>query len=334
MPDMLAHYEVAEAARARLAEGPLARLLRAQHDAFKVGAQGPDFLFYAGVWPGQRSRAGIAAVAHRHKTGEAIAALVAEAAGTPAPERDIVAAFACGYAAHLALDASAHPWIQYWTGDVERTDDLAATAPARRRHGVLEASIDVALSQKHSPDQGWVRRQRLLAMSPAQTKAVSAAWERVVRDVYGETFTAAEGRAAFRDMAFIYSAMSDRRTAFSRTVLALGRLVDPDGTNRAIIYPRSPHPAAAGLLAGRRTWFNPWVPDTPRDDTFADIGDSAATLALSLLQAIETALFDGGDTDVVLAAVADRSMLTGLSCDDPRPAVAFAAGIERLWGTR
>ncbi len=54
MPDMFAHYTVAEAARQSLPDGPLARLLAAEHDAYKVGAQGPDFLFYSGVRPWQR----------------------------------------------------------------------------------------------------------------------------------------------------------------------------------------------------------------------------------------------------------------------------------------
>lgn len=332
MPDMLAHFEVAEAARARLAEGSLARLLADQHDAFKVGAQGPDFLFYAGVWPGQASRADVAAVTHRHRTGETIAALVARAAAANAPGRDSVAAFACGYAAHLCLDASAHPWIQYWTGNVERTDDPAATAPARRRHGVLEASLEVALSRRRSPDQGWVRRQRLLVMAPAQMDAVACAWKHVVRDVYDVEFTAAEGRAAFRDMAFMYAHMSDRRTAFSRAVLALGPLVDPDGTDRVVIYPREPHPTAAGLLAGRRTWYNPWVPHEPRRETFAELMEQAAAWALTCLQAVEAVLFAGAGAGEIVAATGDPSMLTGLPWDDPRPPLAFAADIERLWG--
>lgn len=359
MPDMLAHYEVAEGARARLAEGPLARLLAADHDAFKVGAQGPDFLFYSGVWPGRKSRADLAASAHRHKTGAALGALLAYAARAPVPERATVTAFACGYAVHLCLDASAHPWIQYWTGDVERTGDPAVTAAARRRHGVFEASIDTWLSHGYSSDQGWVRRQRLLVMAPEQVASVTAAWEHVEREVYGATFTAAEGRAAFRDMAFMYGNMSDRRTAFSRTVLALGRLIDPDGTNRAIIYPREPHPTAAALLGRRRTWYNPWEPEAPRDDTFEELMEAASVQALAILQAVEIALFaceDGTATratdapssldptaDVassldpadiaaaVVAAAGDRSMLTGLPCEDPRPAVAFAPDMARLW---
>jgi hypothetical protein len=42
MPDMFAHYLVAEAAAQRADSG---RLLSDAYDAYKVGAQGPDVLF-------------------------------------------------------------------------------------------------------------------------------------------------------------------------------------------------------------------------------------------------------------------------------------------------
>lgn len=333
MPDMLAHYEVAEVARARLPEGPLARLLAADHDAFKVGAQGPDFFFYAGVWPGQRSRAGLAGLVHQHRTSGLFHALLTAAAAAPPAEAGVVTAFACGYAAHLCLDASAHPWIQYWTGDVSGI--AAPVEPAaRRRHGVLEGSLDVTLARRHSPDTGWVRAQRLLDMTPAQLPVVTVLWEQVMRDVHGETFTAAEGRRAFRDMAFAYGAMSDPRCAFSRALarVAATPFADADGTIRTQIYPREPHPVAARLLAGQRRWYYPAVPGEPRTETFAEIMESAAAQTLSCLEAIQTALCDGGDVDAAVAAIGDRNMLTGLPCEDPRPPLAFAAGIERLWG--
>ena len=55
---------------------------------------------------------------------------------------------------------------------------------------------------------------------------------------------------------------------------------------------------------------------------------------LACLEAVQTALFEGGDIAAAVAAIGDRNMLTGLPCDDPRPPVAFAAGIEQLWGMR
>jgi hypothetical protein len=333
MPDMLAHYEVAEAARARLPEGPLARLLGAEHDAFKVGAQGPDFFFYAGVWPGQRSRADLAGLVHQHETSEVFHSMLTAATSATAAEASVITAYTCGYAAHLCLDASAHPWIQYWTGDI--TGNAAPVEPAaRRRHGVLEGSLDVTLARRHSRDTGWIRAQRLLVMTPVQLTVVTGLWERVMRDVHGVTFSAAAGRRGFRDMVFAYGAMSDPRSAFSRALarVAATPFADADGTIRTQIYPREPHPVAAGLLAGRRTWYYPAVPGEQRTETFAEIAEAAAAQTLGCLEAIQTALFDGGDVDAAVAAIGDRNMLTGLPCEDPRPPVAFAPGLEQAWG--
>ena len=331
MPDMLAHYEVAEAARARLAEGPLARALAAEPDAYKVGAQGPDFLFYAGVWPGQHGRGDLATLVHQHRTNELFRALLAAAAEAPAAERPIIAAFTCGCAAHLCLDAGAHTWIQYWTGDVTKPVGAPGAAATRRRHGVFEGSIDVSLARRRSRDSGWIRRRRLLEMTPTQTEVVAGVWSAVMRAVHDVTFTPAEGRAAFRDMAFVYGSMSDPRSPFSRLLAVAAPLIDHDGVIRTQIYPRAPHPVATALLAGRRPWRSPWMPDVRRDDTFTEIAATAAAETLRCLEAVEDTLFGAGDPGELLALIGDRNMVTGLPCEDQRPALAFAPDQARLW---
>jgi hypothetical protein len=198
---------------------------------------------------------------------------------------------------------------------------------------VLEGSLDVTLARRHSLDSGWIRAQKLLTMTPVQTGVVTRLWERVMHDVHGETFTADEGRRAFWNMDFAYSRMSDPRSTFSRVLrrVAATPWADADGVIRTQIYPREPHPTAARLLAGRRSWAYPSVPDEPRTETFADITEAATAQTLACLRAIQTALFDGGDIPTAVAAIGDRSMLTGLPCDDPRPPVAFAPGIGLLW---
>jgi len=221
MPDMLAHYEVAEAARARLPQSPLARVLAAEHDAFKVGAQGPDFFFYSHAWPGQRSRGDLAFLVHQHRTSEVFRALLSAAAEASPRERPVICAFTCGYAAHVCLDADAHPWIQYWTGDITAGVDTPSGASARRRHGVLEASIDLTLSGRHSADPGWIRSRRLLDMPRYQRAVVASVWSRLMAEVHGVAYSAAEGRAAFRDMAFVYGSMTDRHSALSLVLAAL-----------------------------------------------------------------------------------------------------------------
>lgn len=331
MPDALTHYEVAEAARRRLPRGPLAEALGAEHDAYKVGAQGPDFLFYAGVWPWQRDRSDLAFLAHRRRMDETFRAMLAAAAEAPAAERRVLAAWICGHAAHLCTDAGAHPWILYWSGDITAGAGTAAGAAARRRHGVLEASIDVTLGRLRSTDPGWIRRRRLFDLRPAQLDVVARLWQRVLREVHAVDFSAAEARSALRDTAFVYGSMTDPRSPFSRLLASLLPLIDGDGVIRTQIYPATPHPAAAALLAGRRTWSSPCAPGERRTDTFAEIIAAATAETLACLRAIEPVVFGAAGPGAVLARIGDRDMITGLPCGDPRPPVAFAPGLEQIW---
>jgi hypothetical protein len=333
MPDLLAHYDVAEAARARLAPGRLARLLAEAPDAYAVGAQGPDFLFYSHLWPDGHGRSDLAFLAHQRRMSETFATMLGLAGEAPAPDRSALYAFVCGYAAHLCLDAGAHPWILYWTGDVSRGIGSATEARAMRRHGILEASIDVMLAARHRPPCfRWPRSRRLLSLEPSSRRSVAAMWSRVMLDVHGVSFTPREASAALRDMAWVYGSMTDRRSPLSLLLRAGGGRLDPRGLVRTQIYPDAPHPAAVTLVAEGGEWRAPSRPDEPRTETFAEICDQAVDETATCLRAIEGAAFGGDDLEAAIAVIGDRNMITGVACGDPRPLVAFAPDREGLWG--
>ena len=185
---------------------------------------------------------------------DAFHSLFDQAAGLPAEERAVALAFACGYAAHLCLDAEAHPWVMYWTGDITERADPAQRVLAFQRRRLLESSIDVMLRQQRSADPAWIRRSRLLRMSRAQTAIVARAFERMMDDVHNVAFSAAEGRAAFRDMAFVYSAMSDRHAPLARLLTLLAPVVDRSGVmDRTQLYPDDPLPLVVDLARARGT---------------------------------------------------------------------------------
>ena len=89
MPDMFAHYLVAESAARRVDTGGL---LAGAYDAFKVGAQGPDVFFYSRLVRGRRGRPNLSRLAHQHQMAAAFRSMLARAAASPAGERG--AAFA------------------------------------------------------------------------------------------------------------------------------------------------------------------------------------------------------------------------------------------------
>jgi hypothetical protein len=329
MPDMFAHYLVAEAASRRADTGGL---LAGAFDAYKVGAQGPDVFFYARLVRGRRSRPNIARLTHQHQMAAAFRSMLTRAAASPAGERGAAFAFVAGYAAHLCLDAEAHPWVLYWTGDITDGADPTTTTEAFRRHGILEASIDVILSRERSDDTAWLRRQKLLRLPSAQATTASTLLSGMLHEVYNVSFSPTEGRSAFRAMEWVYTTMSDPRALPTRLLGMVAPAVDKAGVVRTQIYPEAPAPAAARLYAKRRDWCYPSLPDEPRSTTFAEILETAAAETARCLKAIAAVSDGDAAVDEAVAVIGDRSMFTGLACDDPRPRVAFAPDRDVIWG--
>ena len=236
-----------------------------------MGAQGPDVFFYSHLVRGRHGRPDLALLTHQHRMAAAFRSMLGRAATAPAEERGAAFAFVAGYATHLCLDAEAHPWVLYWTGDITDGADPPARAEAFRRHGILEASMDVILARERSDDTAWLRRQRLLRLPPAQAMTAGTLLSGMLDDVHGVTFTRAEGRSAFRAMEWVYTTMRDPRALLTRLLGMVAPAVDKSGVVRTQIYPETPAPAAAGLYAGRRPWYYPSLPDEPRTTTFAEI---------------------------------------------------------------
>jgi len=329
MPDMLAHYLVAEAAARRDGAG---RLVAGAFDAYKVGAQGPDVFFYSRLVRGRRGRPNLAHITHQHRVAAAFRSMLTRAAASPARERSAAFAFVAGYAAHLCLDAEAHPWVLYWTGDISEAADPPARTEPFRRHGILEASIDVILSRERSHDTAWLRRQRLLRLPSAQAMTAATLLSGMLSDVFGASFTPAEGRSAFRAMEWVYTTMSDPRALTTRLLGMVAPAVDKSGVVRTQIYPEAPAPAAARLYAGRSRWYYPSLPGEPRTTTFAEILEAATAETTRCLEAIAAVAERDAAVDEAVAVIGDRSMFTGMPCDDPRPLVAFSPHLERLDG--
>ena len=329
MPDMLAHYLVAEAA-ARQARECTDGLVDRAFDAYKVGAQGPDVFFYSRVLRPPR-RSSLAALTHQQQTTAALRFMLERAAAFPAGRREIAYAFVAGYASHLCLDAEVHPWVMYWTGDITGAAGPEETTEAFRRHGILEASVDVLLRGERSVRTDWLRKQRLLHLPAAHVEVISELLSDMLHDVYGATFTPAEGRAAYRSMEWIYTTMSDPRAVPTRLLAAAAPLTRHRAVVRSQIYPAAPSPTAALLYARRIPWRHPFAPHEPRVETFAELCDIATAETVLCLHAICAVTQGEAAADAALRVIGNRSMFTGLACDDPRPATVFAPDLELLW---
>ena len=84
---------------------------RDEAEAFLLGNQGPDPLFYIGADPRYLSVRSLASLLHRERPAAFIVALKESVRDLPPAERSVGRAYALGFVGHYELDRTLHPFI-------------------------------------------------------------------------------------------------------------------------------------------------------------------------------------------------------------------------------
>ena len=82
-------------------------------EAFLLGNQGPDPLFFVAPDPRYRRVGKLASTLHRTRPAEFLVALKSAVRELPAQERSVGRAYALGYVCHYLLDSTVHPPVSY-----------------------------------------------------------------------------------------------------------------------------------------------------------------------------------------------------------------------------
>ena len=313
-----------------------ARLLAGSRgfDAYKVGAQGPDVFFYSRLVRGRRGRP--TSPTSRTSTrwprrSAACSTRAASLAGGGARRR-------------LRLRRAGTPRTCVWTpGPTRGCSTGRGTSPTEliRRPGPRPSAGTGSSrrpSTSSSPANGpttppGCAEQRLLRLPPAQATTAARLLSGMLSDVHGVTFTPRGGTLGLpRHGVGLHD---DERSALpadaaSRDGRPRGRQgrrrAHPDlpGDTRRLPPPASTRSGAPGTTPRCRTNR---APRRSRRSSRAATAETARCL-----RAIVAVADRDAAVDEAVAVIGDRSMFTGVACDDPRPLVAFAPGREELWG--
>ena len=109
MPAIITHDQFA----LRALQLPAASFVQTgqQRDAFQLGSQGPDPLFYLAVHPTLHARCKLGGRMHAQEPAALIEAMAASVDAAPEGQRDVALAYAAGFVCHYLLDRTAHPFI-------------------------------------------------------------------------------------------------------------------------------------------------------------------------------------------------------------------------------
>ena len=274
-----------------------------------LGAQGPDYFFYAVNDPTKAMRIG-----HRLHNENTRAFLIAWLEYAIKHENPRLLDTLLGFLTHYALDITLHPYIYYYTGNY-REDD-ASTHTYAGLHVQFENKVDIAFIKAHL-NLDLQKQHVLKKVLPLKTlpKDIKDAMSAVSKTVYDEEDAGSLYAKGYRTMRLVYR-------LFIRDVTGLKRRL----FTRILGYKKPKMVYLQDLSHAQRiddfdylnknklTWYHP-VTNDGRQESVEQLYQEASTLAQSWIQLAKDA-YTKKDASL-LASLPNASYDTGLdlSCD-------------------
>lgn len=267
---------------------------RDEAEAFLLGNQGPDPLFFAGTDPRYVAYAQVGSALHRARPAELLLAFKQAVATLPAPLRSTGRAYVLGFACHYELDRTVHPL----TFSQERAlcnAGVEGLTPEDHSevHALIETELDeLVLTEKRGETVATFNPAiAVLKGSDTMLAAVSQLYARAVKDALDldipDNLFKASVKAYRRAQRLVYSPAGWKRTALG----SLERLVRPHSIMGALSHRGEPRTESAFANAERAPWQHPFI-EAESTASFWDLYGQARASALAALQALDDDAFD------------------------------------------
>lgn len=278
---------------------------RDEQEAFLLGNQGPDPLFFVVLAPWMLRFSHIGSRMHRDKPTELLAALRRGADILPASEQPIARAYLAGFIGHYSLDSVMHPFVfaqQY------AACDAGVPGLSRRDgsevHAIIEGEFDeMLLYTRTGRTVATYAPERMTLRASRRTLAiVSKMYCYAVLVTYGVSVPPtlfSEGVRCYRRAAALFHSRTGRKR---QAISSVERLVRPHSFYQAMSWRAIPLEKSVFENREHRTWENPFtgvIDRTSFDDLFEEAKAKART-------AIAVALDERFDLGAAAAITHDR----------------------------
>lgn len=267
---------------------------RDEAEAFLLGNQGPDPLFFAATDPRYLAFSQVGTTLHRVRPAEVLLAFKQAVAMLPAPLRSTGRAYVLGFACHYELDRAVHPL----TFSQERAlchAGVEGLGPEDHSevHALIETEMDefVLTAKRNETVASFNPAKAVLKGSDTMLAAVSQLYARAVKtaldmDIPDNLFKASV-KAYRRAQHLLYSPAGWKRTALG----SLERLVRPHSLLGALSHRAELRPESAFANDEHAPWQHPYL-EGESTASFWDLYGQARTGALATLEALDDDDFD------------------------------------------
>lgn len=267
-----------------------------ERDAFLLGNQGPDPLFYLRIDPLMHKWSPLGGALHECDPAALLVAMREAALRLEGHERQIARAYVAGFACHWLLDSTMHPFVYFWqngltAAGVPGLDESAAS----NVHMEIERDFDemalYALTGKTV--ERWRPHERVLQASRDVLAAVDKVYFYVALWIFGRAIdprTFSTAVLEFRLVQHVFDSPSGRK----RDVLAaVERAVTrgPHSLVRCMSHRARPEETSDFDNREHRPWENPFTHEVATTG-FWDLFDAARARVLPTIDELFSAGFD------------------------------------------
>lgn len=267
---------------------------RDEAEAFLLGNQGPDPLFYTVLSPQLREHNRLGSTMHNKKPSELLAALKNSLSILGSAEQEVGRAYALGFLCHYTLDSTMHPFVFFHEYQVcDAGEPGLSRADGSEVHGVIESELDeLVLFEKRTETVATFNPSaEILNASNFVLRIISKMYAYVALTVYGEIIPATMFETAVKDFRIaqrLFYSPSGRKRAI------IGRVEEP---LRPYSFYRSMSHRPVALTTSQfdnrahEAWENPFTGEV-RTVGFWDLFDEALEKAQDNLFAFDEDTFD------------------------------------------
>lgn len=254
-----------------------------ERDAFLLGNQGPDPLFYIVVDPLMHRWVTLGSVMHRARPAALLLAMREAAERLAGQERRIARAYAAGFACHWQLDSTMHPFVYFWQNGICSAGVPGLNEDAGSKvHAEIERDLDeMVLYSLTGRTVAQARpHEHALAASRAVMGAVDKLYSYAALWVYGRLLDQGAFAVALRDYRLVQRVF-DSPSGRKRAVLdAVERAVtsSPFSLVNAMSHRARTEKTSDFDNRGHGPWENPFTHEVSRE-SFWDLWNRARTAA-------------------------------------------------------
>lgn len=292
MPAVITHHFFSDDLYENL--GDLIGYDKDEHDAFALGCQGPDPLFFLIANPTLSDYAKLGGTLHAERTEELLSALRDAVDDLEPDQQSIGRAYVLGFLAHFMLDSMVHPLVfsqQYAYCDAgEPGLDRQNSGEV---HAVIECEYDEVMlfTRTGLTIKAFEPQREILICSDQALAVIDQLYSQVIQEVYAQVVPKelfSNAVVTYRAvLALLHSPRGTKRRFFG----FLTGKVKPAGKAYAMMHRPVEAESTPYANDDREPWENPFTQEAS-NASFADLYDQALKRALVWLPRYSQGLVD------------------------------------------